>query len=103
MTHYTAHLATGNTLMCKTVLSGTIRRYLNAAAELSRPANIINPCLDIIGKTSRYISDIIKELKRWESVPNPREHVTKERIEYIITKGKLNKKNQDSIYSAFGD
>ena len=30
-------------------------------------------------------------------------YVTKERIEYIITKGKLNKNNQDSTYCAFGD
>ena len=103
MACYTVSLATGNTLMCKTIASGTLKRYLGAAAELSRPANMMNPCLDIMGKQSRYISDIIKELKRWESIPNRREPVTKEMIEYIIAKGKLNKKNPDNLYSAFGD
>ena len=103
MACYTVHLATGHTLMCKTIASGTIKRYLNAAAELSRPANMMNPCLDIMGQTSRYINDIIKELKRWESIPNRREPITKEMIEYIINKGKSIKDNPDNIYSAFGD
>ena len=50
MACYTVHLATGHTLMCKTIASGTIKRYLNAAADVSRPANMMNPCLDIMGK-----------------------------------------------------
>ena len=103
MAWYTVHLATGHTLMCKTIASGTIKIYLNVAAELSRPANMMNLCLDIIGKSSRYINDIIKELKRWESMPNCREPVTKEMIEYIINKGKSIKDNKDNIYSSFGD
>ena len=60
MACYTVHLVTGHTLMCMTIASGTIKRYLNAAAALSRPANMMKPCLDIMGKTSRYINDIIK-------------------------------------------
>ena len=84
MAYYTVHLATGHTLMCKTIASGTIKRYLNAAADVSRPANMMNPCLDILGKTSGYINDIIKEIKRWESVPNRREPVIKgnDRVHY---------------------
>ena len=62
MACYTVHLATGHTLMCKPIASGTIKRYLNAAADLSRPANMMNPCLDIMGNTSKYMSDVIKEL-----------------------------------------
>ena len=77
MACYTVHLACGHTLLCKTIASGTIKRYLNAAAELSRPANMLNPCLDIMGNRSRYINDILIEFKRWESVPNRREPVTK--------------------------
>ena len=50
MACYTAHLAGGYTLLCKTIVSGTIKRYLSAAAELSRPANLLNPCLDIMGE-----------------------------------------------------
>ena len=77
MTWYSVHLVGGHTLLCKTIVSGTIKRYLSAAAELSRPANLLNPCLDIMGNMSRYINNILKELKIWESVPNRREPVTK--------------------------
>ena len=51
-----------------------------------------------------YISDLIKELNRWEIIPNHRESVTKEMIECIIVKRKsLSKTNPDNIYSALGD
>ena len=51
-----------------------------------------------------YISDLIKELYRWEIIPNHREPVTKEMIECIIVKRKsLSKTNPDNINSALGD
>ena len=104
MACYTANLAAGETLLCKTIKSDTVLRYLSAAAELSVPAKMMNPCLNIMGNQSNYISDIIHELKRWESMPNRREPITKEMIKYIIDKGKgLQKINPDNIYSALGD
>ena len=63
MACYTAHLATGETLLCKSIKSSTILRYLSAAAELSIPAKMLNPCLDIMGHFSSHIKDIINELK----------------------------------------
>ena len=77
MACYTAHLATGETLLCKSIKSSTILRYLSAAAELAIPAKMLNPCLDIMGHFSSHIKDIINELKRWESIPKRREPVTK--------------------------
>ena len=103
MACYTAHLASGHTLLCKTIRSGTITKYLNAAAELSIPAKMINPTLDIHGKQSHFIKDIIKELKRWETVPNRKEPLTKEMVEYIVNKGNKDKENPDNIYSALGN
>ena len=104
MTYYAANLVAGETLLCKTIRSGTILRYLSAAAELSVPANMMNPCLNIMGKQSSYINDIIHELRRWKSIPDRREPVTKEMIEYVIEKGtRLNKSNPDNIYSALAD
>ena len=104
MACYAANLVAGETLLCKTIRSGTILRYLSAAAELSVPANMMNPCLNIMGKQSSYINDIIHELRRWESIPDRREPVTKEIIEYVIEKGtRLNKSNPDNIYSALAD
>ena len=104
MACYTAYLASGETLLCKTIKSSTIKRYLSAAVELSTHANMINPCLDIMGKQSTYITNILKELKRWESMPNRKEPVTKKMIEYIIRKGQsLYNKNPNNIYTALAD
>ena len=50
MTCYVSHLATGNTLLCKSIKSGIIFKYLSAAADLSKPAQMMNPTIDIMGK-----------------------------------------------------
>ena len=104
MACYTVHLVSGQTLLCKTIKSGTVKRYLAAAAELSIPAKMMNPTLDIMGNQSAYIKNIIKECQRWESMPDRKEPVTKEMVEYIIEKGKsLSQDNPDNLYSALGD
>ena len=104
MACYTANLASGENLLCKTIKAGTITRYLSAAAELSLHANTMSPLLDITGKRSKYISDVINEIKRWEVMPNRREPLTKPIIKYIIQKGKsLASKSADNIYLALSD
>ena len=74
---YATDLVARENLLCMTLKAGTISRYLQAAAELSIPANLVNPCLDIIGKQTKYIKEIIIEVKRWKSIPDRREPVTK--------------------------
>ena len=104
MACYTAYLATGETLLCRTIKANTIKKYLDAAAELSLPAKLLNPCLDIRGDLSIHIKEIIREIKRWEKIPNRREPVTKQMVEYIINKGLDSKKeNPDNIYLALGN
>ena len=88
MACYTANLASGENLLCKTINSGTIIRYLSVAAELSIQLNIISPLLDITGKRLKYITDVLNEIKRWELVPNRRKPLTKSIIDYAIKKGK---------------
>ena len=87
MVCYVAHLAAGNTLLCKSIKSGTIFKYLSSAAELSKPAQIMKPTIDIMGNQSHLIKYLIHECKRWESIPNRREPVTKAMIFYLIDKG----------------
>ena len=104
MACYVAHLSLGETLLCKTIKSSTISRYLSAAVELSTKANMMNPCLDIMGKQSDYIKGIFKELKRWENVPNRKEPVTKQMIEYVIEKGRNSyKTNPHNLYLALSN
>ena len=87
MACYTANLVSGENILCETLKSGTISRYLSAASELSTLSNVINPCLDVTGKQSKHIKDIINEVKRWESIPDRREPVTNDIIDYIFKKG----------------
>ena len=104
MACYTANLVSGENILCKTLKSGTISRYLSAASELSTLSNVINPCLDVTGKQSKHIKDIINEVKRWESIPDRREPVTNDIIDYIYKKGlKLKKTNPHNLYSALAD
>jgi hypothetical protein len=104
MACYTASLVSGDNLLCSTLKSGTISRYLHAAAEFSLSNNIINPCLDTTGKQSKYVKDILNEVKRWEVVPNRREPLTKEIIDYIHKKrSKLAKCNPNNLYLALTD
>ena len=50
MACYTAYLVVGITIYCKTVESDTIKRYPVAVVECLIPAQIMNPCLNIMGK-----------------------------------------------------
>ena len=72
MACYTAHLASGATLLCKTIKPGTIQRYLSAAAELSVPAQMMNHVLNLIDKNQLFIRDILRETQKRESTPNRR-------------------------------
>ena len=72
MACYTAYLASGATLLCKTIKSGAIKRYLSAAAELSVPAQMMNPALNLIDKNQLFIRDILRETQKRESMPNRR-------------------------------
>ena len=101
MACYVANLAAGNTLLCKSIKSGTISKYLSAAADLSKPAQMMNPTIDIMGKQSQLITDLIHECKRWESMPNRREPVTKDMVNYLIDKGAS--KHSDNHVAATAD
>ena len=71
---------------------------------MSIPANMMNPCLDLAGKQSRFIKDILHEVKRWEIMPNRREPITKDIISYIVNKGEgMKKSNPHNIYATLGD
>ena len=102
MSCYAADLAAGENLVCKTIKAKTIKKYLAAAAELSIQSQMMNPTLNLMGKESKLIGDVLHELKRWEKMSNRREPVTTEMIEFIVTKGKTYK-DQDNIYSSMGD
>lgn len=76
MALYAMHLAQGYGIQCRTLKSGTIQRYLLAAATISENHKLPDPRLNNRGITSSYIHKVLNELKRWEDMPNRREPVT---------------------------
>ena len=68
MSFYAADLAAGENLVCKIIKAKTIKKCLVAAAELLIHSQMMNPTLNLMGKESKFISDVLHELKRWEKI-----------------------------------
>ena len=82
---YAVYLAMGNSILNITIKSGTIMGYLAEAAkavQTGRKAYNTKPLPDprndiTTGKTYHAIITVKNELKRWESMPNRRDPLTK--------------------------
>lgn len=73
---YAISLTQGQTLMCKSIRSTTVRRYINAISKFYADNDQPDPTKDANGKSAHLIQMVIHEHHRWESVPNRREPVT---------------------------
>ena len=49
MACYTAHLVSGQTLLCRAIKTLTIKKYLKAATDLYIPFQMMNPTLNFLG------------------------------------------------------
>ena len=63
---------------------------------------MINPTLNLLGKQSKYIGDILHEASWWESMPGRREPITKDMVIYILDKGSYIFQ-VDNLYTVMGD
>ena len=102
MACYVAHLASGQTLLCRSIKMCTIRKYLKATSDLSIPFQMMNPTVDIQAKESKFIKDILHETHRWESMHKHREPITKDMVSFIRTKGSF-LSLQDNIYTVLNN
>ena len=96
-----ANLVAGHTLLCKNIKTGTISRYLSVAVNLLTLAQMMKPTIDIMIQKSQLITDLLHECKRWESMPNRLQPVTKDIVGYLIDKGAT--KDSDNHYAATAD
>ena len=55
---YVVHLASGQTLLCQSIKTCTIRKYLKAASDLCIPFQMMNPNVDLQGKKSKFNKNI---------------------------------------------
>ena len=101
MALYALHLAQGNTVLSITIKSGTMEGYLRAAATLSTNARLMDPRLNIYGKTADPIKKVLREQKRWEDMPHRRNPVTTPMILHMCAVAK--NADQDSAQAAIYD
>ena len=83
MTLYAMHLAQGYGIQCRTVTSGTIKRYLMEAAAISKAHKLPDPRLNSQGTTSSYINKVLDELRHWEATPNRCKPVTVAMLQHM--------------------
>ena len=82
MALYATHCASGSTLTCKSIKADTIRQYLLAVATLSLRFRDCDPRKYLVSDTrlAPEIVAVLKEVERWEKVPNRREPYTLEML-----------------------
>jgi hypothetical protein len=104
---YALHLGTGSTLLCRTIKSDTIKKYVNAAASFHalfgpnprdfRKDNAVDT------HVSRTLSAVYDEQKRWENVPNRREPYTLEMLDDFSGELAASGQGSNTLHAALVD
>jgi hypothetical protein len=83
---YAVHLATGHSIQCRAIKSGTIEKYLLAVATFCTRSNPRDPrkSEQISKGLAPEIRGVIDKIKRWENIPERREPFTVEMLRYLI-------------------
>jgi hypothetical protein len=83
---HAAHLASGSTLLCRSVKSGTITGYLRDVARFLVTFTDRDPRRTDSTQTSNAacISGVLAEVKRWELIPNRREPFTVDTYMWLL-------------------
>ena len=105
MACFTVSLTSNETIFCKTIKSCTVSLYLSDAAKLSILSKLPDPTKNKFNQRSQYISNVLAEHKRWESMPNRREPLTFAMVQQAqinLTKNGTSSFN-DSLPQALGD
>ena len=98
---YTVYLSNGCTIKDMFIGTETIKGYLAAMAKISAKAQMIDPCKTEYGAWAPLVDKILREHRRWETMPNRREPITKAMILHWTSVAK--KAHPDSFIAAFYD
>ena len=85
MACYTVSLTSNETVYCKTIKAATVTLYVSDVAKLATLCNKPDPSKNQLNQRSIYITNVINEHKRWESMPNRRESLTYRMVDYLFT------------------
>ena len=83
---YSVHLATGNSVSCRSTKAATIEKYIRSVAKFCARSNPRDPRkLDQTHKSlAPAIQGVITEVQRWEDIPDRREPFTVEMLRYLL-------------------
>lgn len=82
---YAVHLATGHSVACVCIKAATIEKYLLSVAKFCARSNPRDPRKSVqLGKPlADPIASVLKEMRRWEDIPDKREPFTIEMWQYL--------------------
>lgn len=75
------YLAQGNAILATSIKEDTISRHLAAAASLSTYVRLADPRCNLDQQITEGIAKVLREQKRWETVPNRQEPATPAMVE----------------------
>ena len=85
MACYTVSLTSNETIYCKTIRASTVNLYVSDASKLAIFANQPDPTKNQLNQKSSYITNVVNEHRRWESMPNRREPLTYAMVDYACS------------------
>lgn len=102
---FALHLGSGATLLCKAIKAATIRQYLadvgTVLRRLDRDQRDFRRDRDSDPRLATTITAVLKELERWEQMPNRREPFTLEMLALLQQQAQM--LPPDGILQALGD
>jgi hypothetical protein len=104
---FAQHLGTGSNLLCRTIRTDTIKRYVNVAASLhslfGSHHRDYRKDSEMDTNISRTLSAVYVEQKRWEDVPNRREPYTLEMLDTMRTDFAASGRGPNTLEAALVD
>jgi hypothetical protein len=104
---YALHLGSGNSLLCKSLTSDTIIKYVRNVAEFllkfshnGRDYRFLRPNDKLYHP---LLSKVFSSLRKWDEMPNRREPFTLELLSHIQKTNKANKEGFASLASSLAD
>ena len=85
---YVAKLCTGVIILAICITVNTIKLYIQAVVNMfcnAKPKQV-SPLVDDSGREMTLIKDLLAEAKRWQNVPNRKEPLTIEMINWMYKK-----------------
>ena len=67
---YAVSLTSNETIFCKTIKSSTVNLYLADATKLAIFKKLSDPTKNLLQQKYSYITNVIDEHRRWESMPH---------------------------------